>query len=115
MCVFIRWAEDDGIHEDILFYKPLETTGRGVDIFNKLKENLNKFNLNLNNCIGVCTDGAPSMTGRHNGLYSYILKESENSIMTHCMIHKTALASKNLPAFFQKILENNTEIVKFFF
>ena len=64
-------AEDDGIHEEILFCKLLETTCRGVDIFNKLKENLNKFKLNLNNCIGVCTDRAPSMTGRHNGLYSY--------------------------------------------
>ena len=37
-------------------------------------------------CVGVCTDGAASMTGVHRGVVKQIHDETENAKLTHCFL-----------------------------
>ena len=37
-------------------------------------------------CVGVCTDGAASMTGVHRGVVKQIHDEMENAKLTHCFL-----------------------------
>ena len=43
--------------------------------------------LEWDNCVAVCSDGAPSMLGVHVGFVSYVKEVNPNIIITHCMIH----------------------------
>ena len=46
--------------------------------------------------MGICTDGAQVMAGKRGGLQALIKRVSPNVQWTHCMIHREALASKQL-------------------
>lgn len=46
--------------------------------------------------MGICTDGAQAMAGKQGGLQALIKRISPNVQWTHCMIHREALASKQL-------------------
>ena len=49
-----------------------------------------------NNCIGLCTDGARSMSGHKTGLQGLVKKKTPDVLWTHCMLHRAALVSKNI-------------------
>jgi hypothetical protein len=44
--------------------------------------------------VGVCTDGAHSMSGRYEGLQALIRNQAPDALWTHCVIHREALASQ---------------------
>ena len=52
--------------------------------------------LNWSNSVGICTDGAASMTGRLSGVIKRVRNVCPDILSTHCMIHREALASKKL-------------------
>ena len=49
-----------------------------------------------NYCIGFCTDGARSMSGRKAGLQALAKKKARDVFWTHCMLHRAALVSKSI-------------------
>ncbi|XP_067132430.1 protein FAM200A-like [Centruroides vittatus] len=51
-------------------------------------------NLEWTKCVGVCTDGGRSMSGSYGGLQALIRNKAPDSVWTHCIIHREALASK---------------------
>ena len=57
------------------------TTGQGIS--DELKRGLVKFNLSDNKRCGLTTDGAPAMTGKHNGLGSLMLKLVPHDVIVH--------------------------------
>ena len=49
-----------------------------------------------NDCIGLCTDGARPMSGHKAGLQALVKKKTPSVLWMHCMLHRAALASKNI-------------------
>ncbi|XP_029634970.1 SCAN domain-containing protein 3-like [Octopus sinensis] len=52
--------------------------------------------LNWKDCVGICTDGAPAMTGCLKGFVPIAQKQNPNIIHIHCFIHREALVAKTL-------------------
>jgi hypothetical protein len=61
----------------------------------------------------MCTDGAPVMLGKTSGLTALIKKEIPNIIITHCFLHRHALASKTLPTDLKEIMTTAVKVVNF--
>lgn len=72
---FIRVITEDFIcYEELLALGTLANRTRGIDIFNNFQDKCRELGLNLVNLVSVCTDGAPSMTGKHEGFIAQIKK-----------------------------------------
>ncbi|KAG1673887.1 Zinc finger protein 862 [Nymphon striatum] len=54
---------------------------------------LDTHHLNLDNLVGISTDGAAVMTGRKSGLVQRLKAENPTILATHCISHRLALAS----------------------
>jgi len=60
----------------IFFVVKLPETTKGEDIFEIMDHYLKFANLPWDKCIGVCTDGAPAMTGSVKGFISFAKKKN---------------------------------------
>ena len=79
------------ITEDFLTMSNLHGTTTGRDIFNNLLKELEYFNQPLEKLSGICTDGAPAMTGEHTVLIGLLLKSRVlvvPPIAYHCVVLK---------------------------
>ena len=48
------------------------------------------------NCVGICTDGAPSMLGTVKGFTTLARKKNENIIITQCFLDREALIAQTV-------------------
>lgn len=94
--VYVRYCFDDRLHEDMLFCQSLKERTTAENIYSCINKFFEKHNLLWKYCVGVCTDGAATMTGKLNGLFSIIKRktDSQDIIFTHCIIHREALVAK---------------------
>lgn len=103
--------------EDLLSMETLVTQTRGEDIFLAVKKACIDSHVDLKNLRGICTDGAPAMVGKQNGLVArfsdYVLKDHGNDqlINLHCIIHQEALCSKSVDL--DNILKDVNRIILF--
>lgn len=111
MAVFIRWAENGEICEEILGHEILEGSITGKNIFNKLKEIFTDYDLSFDHLIGLTTDGAANMVGAKKGLHAFVREKSPNCLMLHCMIHRNALATNIMPVEFSAQITKIVEII----
>ncbi|XP_025417671.1 zinc finger BED domain-containing protein 5-like [Sipha flava] len=95
LLVFVRMVVDD-ISENCFCCKALPETMRGEDVFKVLDDNLSSVSLSWNNCIGICTDEAPSMTGSIKGFISLVKIKNSKIIFTYCFYHREILMVKSL-------------------
>ena len=78
------------------------TRTRGEDIFIAVKNTCMRKGLDLKNLRGICTDGAPAMTGNTQGFvarfWEQVAKECDNKqlINLRCIIHEEALCAKSV-------------------
>lgn len=93
---FLRFIRDGRIVNEYFFCRELHSTTTGKDIFELVDDSVKKFGLNWENCVSVCTDGAPAMQGRKKGFVSHVLRQNGNVEIVHCMIHREVLVSKSL-------------------
>ena len=61
-------------------------------ICDAIKESLNNNTLSLNNLVGIGTDNASVMVGKHTGVYSRLKAENPNLILMKCVCHSIQLA-----------------------
>ena len=47
--------------------------------------------------VGVCTEGAPVMLASRSGFVTKIKQKSPSAVGIDCVIHREALAARNLP------------------
>ncbi|XP_022160762.1 zinc finger BED domain-containing protein 5-like [Myzus persicae] len=113
LLVFVRMVVDDDIIENFFCCKTLPERTRGEDVFKVLDDHLLSVNLSWDNCIGICTDGAPSMTGSIKGFISLVKKKNSNIIFTHCFLHREALVAKSLVSDLQNILDQVVKVINF--
>ena len=69
--------------------------------------------LNWKNCVDICTDSAPAMTGCLKGFVLIAQKQNSNIIHTHCFIHREALVAKTLGTEVNSVLDMVVKIVNY--
>ena len=58
---------------------------------------LDKFNIDRKNIYSITTDGAPALTGKHNGFITLFKETVDHEILRyHCLIHQQQLCSQKL-------------------
>ena len=100
---FVTFVNDGEIQEIFLCCKELPQTSKGIDIFNILSSYLVTRGLSRRECVGISTDGAPSMVGFLQGFTSHIKQENPDIILTQCFFTERCC--------FQKHLENELKTV----
>lgn len=113
LLAFIRFIDEDKIVNQFLFCKELSATTKGEDVFNLLNNYLDKWQLSWKSCVGICTDGAPSMVGCVKGLTAFVKNQNENVIVTHCFLHREALMTKTLGDKLKEVLDQVVQMVNF--
>ncbi|XP_067950419.1 general transcription factor II-I repeat domain-containing protein 2A-like [Watersipora subatra] len=100
LAIMVRGIDDQfSITEDFLTMSSLHGTTTGQDTFDNLLKELEDFNLPLEKLSGICTDGAPAMTGEHTGLIGLLMKSrvwNVPPIVYHCIIHQENLGAQHL-------------------
>ncbi|XP_035225125.1 zinc finger BED domain-containing protein 5-like [Stegodyphus dumicola] len=113
LLVYIRYLFTNIVQEDVLFAKPLKTYTTGEAIFDMINGYFEKNGISWSYCVGVCTDGAKSMTGKFSGFVAQVKKINEKIQWTHCCIHRQALVCKRIPAELSTTLSDAVKIVNF--
>ena len=80
MPIFIRGVDDNfEITEELAAIIPLKSTTRGIDLLEGMMATIKRLGLSLSNLSGKTTDGAPSMTGRQQGLETLLQREASKA------------------------------------
>ena len=109
LLVYTRYMAGNILKEEYLFSETLTTTTKGKDVFNILNKFIKSQGLEWTKVAGICTDGAPAMTGNKSGFKACVNNIAPHIQFTHCMIHRYALAMKTFPS---GLLKKNSDIVK---
>uniref|UniRef100_A0A8C4RVL9 SCAN domain-containing protein 3-like n=1 Tax=Erpetoichthys calabaricus TaxID=27687 RepID=A0A8C4RVL9_ERPCA len=112
LLAFVRFSNSTKMLEQFLFCKELIET-KGEDVFKHVCTFFSENDLLWEWCVAICTDGAPSMTGKMRGFTAFAKRENPNIITTHCFIHREALVSKTLGTELQSVLDQVIKIVNF--
>ena len=80
---------------------------------NSISEFFETEDLQWEKLCGVCTDGAPEMLGSKSGFQMAVKEKSPLVKGVHCMIHRYALACKNLPSSLKNVLSSVVKIGNF--
>ncbi|XP_073457213.1 protein FAM200C-like [Aquarana catesbeiana] len=113
LSVFVRYVKDDVIKEDFLFCKPLTTTTKAADVKKLVDDFFKDNNLSWDMVSAVCSDGAPAMLGRKSGFGALVKADAPHIIVTHCILHRHALATKTLPPKLAEVLKIVVECVNY--
>ncbi|KAM9781380.1 general transcription factor II-I repeat domain-containing protein 2-like [Syngnathus typhle] len=102
LAIYVRGVDDNfEVIEELLSVIPMHGQTTAQEIFHQLCDAIENAGLSWKRFVGITTDGAPSMTGRKNGLVALVKKKLEEesveeAIALHCIIHQQALCSKCL-------------------
>ncbi|XP_045404256.1 zinc finger MYM-type protein 6 isoform X1 [Lemur catta] len=113
---YIRFIDYDcsDIKEELLFCMEMPSEISGFEIFELINKYIGSKSLNWKHCVGLCTDGAVSMTGRYFGLRAKIREVALNTVaFTCCFIHREHLAAEKLTPCLHKILLQSAQILSF--
>ncbi|XP_061598835.1 uncharacterized protein LOC133461871 isoform X3 [Cololabis saira] len=103
LLVFVRYCWDNSLHEDILFCRELPTQTTAQECFRCMDNYFSENGMDWQNCVGVCSDGAASMTGKHHGVIRQILDRAPEAKWTHCFLRRESLAAKKMSEFHEVI------------
>ncbi|GFV45732.1 SCAN domain-containing protein 3 [Trichonephila clavipes] len=93
---YVRFWDGMSAVEELLFCKPIKLKATAIALFDILNNFINEANIEWKNCVGICTDGARTMSGRFKSIQALVKQKSPLCIWTHCMIHRESLASKEI-------------------
>lgn len=113
LLVYVRYEYDGAAQEDFLFCQSLQTRTTAEHILELLNAFVQDNGLGWKKCVGVCTDGARAMTGRHSGLAARIHAVAPEMRLIHCSIHCDALVVKKLPEELKSVLDSAVKTVNF--
>ncbi len=84
VCLYVK---NGNIEEDIFFCRSLLEHTTGEALFEVLDGYIRDAGMLWDKCVGICTDGTRSMTGRVSGLVPRVQNLAPLAKWTHCMIH----------------------------
>ena len=79
----------------------------------KIEDFFERNNLTWGIVGSICTDGAPAMMGVSSGFTALVKQKAPHVITMHCVLHRYALAVKNLPKNLKMVLQKVIEAVNF--
>ena len=93
--------------EDVIFFyfvSLLTTSTKATDI-KKLVDNFFRGNNLLRDMVcAICSDGAPAMLGQKSGFGALVKADAPHITVTHCLLHRHALATKTFPPKLAEVL-----------
>ena len=113
LIAYVRFVTSESLYEDLLFCKYIRSRATADELFKLLDSYLTEHGLKWDNCIGVCTDGAQNMAGKKQGLQALIKRVSPIAQWTHCVIHREALASRQMSPELNDVLTDVIRVVNF--
>ncbi|XP_032254826.1 SCAN domain-containing protein 3 isoform X2 [Phoca vitulina] len=114
LLVYVRFEHDDDIKEEFFFSASLPTNTTSSELYEALKNYVvNKCGLEFRFCVGLCSDGAASMTGMHSEVVTQIKELAPECRITHCFIHRESLAMKKVSAELNSVLTDTVKIVNY--
>ncbi|XP_049742807.1 SCAN domain-containing protein 3 [Elephas maximus indicus] len=114
LLVYVRFEHDDDIKEEFFFSAALPTNTTSSELYEAVKNYIvNKCGLEFKFCVGVCSDGAASMTGKHSEVVAQIKAFAPECKTTHCFIHRESLAMKKISAELNSVLTDIVKIVNY--
>ena len=111
LLVFARYVYQKEVKEKFLFCQPLELTTKAVDILKAVKDFFSSHDINLGVVGSICTDGCPAMLGHCSGFATLIQAEVPGIKVTHCDLHRYALAAKTLPPGLKEVMGKCVKVV----
>ena len=115
LAIYVRGVDDNfEVMEELLTMIPMHGQTTGQEIFRQLCDSIVDAGLLWKRFAGISTDGAPSMTGRKNGLVALVQRKLEEegveeAIALHCIIYQQALCSKCLK--FDNVMSDVMKII----
>uniref|UniRef100_UPI00358E038D SCAN domain-containing protein 3-like n=1 Tax=Myxine glutinosa TaxID=7769 RepID=UPI00358E038D len=103
--IFVRYRHGDDFMEDLLACDELPTKTTATEIFTVVNKHIALHSLRWEDCVGVCTDGAASMTGRRSCVIKLIQDVAPEASWTHCFLHREALAAKEMSPGLAKVMD----------
>uniref|UniRef100_A0A8C5LWZ0 Uncharacterized protein n=1 Tax=Leptobrachium leishanense TaxID=445787 RepID=A0A8C5LWZ0_9ANUR len=113
LLVYVRHVWEGDLQEQFLCSRELPTTTTAEEIFNTLDSYLGSVCLVWDMCVGITTDGAACMTGKHSGVVKRILEKAPNAIWNHCFLHREALAAKDMVPVLHETLKDVVKVVNY--
>ena len=115
LMIYIRHLTPEGeVHSR--FLDVVELPGcTATDIFSAAKATLEKYDLDVQNLMGLATDGASVMTGSKRGVTTKFKELNPYLIANHCTAHRLALASEKAASqvqYLSKYLEITNKLGK---
>ena len=104
LLAFVRYVTEEKVVEEFLFCEPLTTTTKSIDVFNIVKDFVLNHGMTLDICGSLCNDGARAMLGNKSGFTACVKKEVPHVTVTHCLLHRHALAAKLLQEQLKNVL-----------
>ena len=98
LVIFIRGIDENfHIIEEMFDLCHIKSTTTGKDIYELVNLSLDKFNIDRKNIYSITTDGAPTLTGKHNGFITLFKESVDKEILNyHCLIHQQQLCVQKL-------------------
>ena len=103
--IFVRYKLDDDFIEDLLACDELPTKTIASYIFGIVNKHITSHDLRWEDCVGVCTDGAASMTGRRSGVVKLIKDVAPEVTWNYCFLHREALAAKDMSLGLSEVMD----------
>uniref|UniRef100_A0AAQ4RGF6 HAT C-terminal dimerisation domain-containing protein n=1 Tax=Gasterosteus aculeatus aculeatus TaxID=481459 RepID=A0AAQ4RGF6_GASAC len=100
LAIYVRGVDNNfEVTEELLSVIAMHGQTTAQEIFRQLCYSIEDAGSQWKGLAGITTDGAPSMTGRKNGLVALVQRKLEeegveDAIALHCIIHQQALCSK---------------------
>ena len=98
LVILIRAIDENfNIIEEMLNLGHIKGITTGKDIYEFVDLSLDKFNIDRKNIYSITTDGAPALTGKHNGFITLFKESVDHEILSyHCLIHQQQLCAQKL-------------------
>ena len=93
---FVRYLMGLVVKEEFLFCS-LKTTTKAKDIMNIVNHFMEENGIKWAKLGSLCTDGAQAMMEKKSGFVALVKEKCPDIIVTHCVLHRHALATKTLP------------------
>jgi hypothetical protein len=87
LLTFIRSEDEESVKEELLFCEQLLGRTTSNYIFKKIDQFMKIHGIEWKKCVGVCSDGACAMTGKHSGVVAQIKDVAPDAKFVHCSTH----------------------------
>ena len=104
LCTAIRYFSEKEEKIRTAFFELIPIiSATGADLFNALQSSLADAGLRLEGCVGLASDGASTMVGEHDSVWSRVREASPDCTLIRCICHSLALCIKHA---FEKMPSN---------